>query len=64
VESIKEKLAENIHEMWAVTKIENGWVFGEERDDELMVHPCLTQFQNLPVAEKRYNMQLAIQTLR
>ena len=50
--------------MWAVTKIETGWIYGEERDDVEMLHPCLTQFQNLPTAEKRYNIQLALQTLR
>ena len=64
VENIRDKLAENIHEMWAVTKIETGWIYGEERDDQEMLHPCLTQFQNLPTAEKRYNIQLALQTLR
>ena len=64
MENIRDKLAENIHEMWAVSKIENGWVFGERRDDELLVNPCLTQFQNLPQAEQRYNIQLALQTLR
>lgn len=64
VENIRDKLAENIHEMWAVTKIETGWCFGEIRDDQMMYHPCLTQFQNLPTAEKRYNIQLALQTLR
>ena len=64
VENIRDKLAENIHEMWAVSKIENGWQFGERLDDEMMLHPCLTQFQTLPQAEKRYNIQLAIQTLR
>ena len=64
MENIRDKLAENIHEMWAVTKIETGWCFGERRDDAEMIHPCLTQFQNLPTAEKRYNIQLAVQTLR
>ena len=64
VENIKDKLAENIHEMWAMGKIESGWSFGERRDDTQGHHPCLTQFQNLPVAEKRYNVQLALQTLR
>ena len=64
VENIKDKLAENIHEMWAMGKIESGWSFGERRDDTMGHHPCLTQFQNLPVAEKRYNVQLALQTLR
>ena len=33
VENIRDKLAENIHEMWAVTKIENGWIYGAIRDD-------------------------------
>ena len=64
MENIKDKLAENIHEMWAMGKIESGWSFGERRDDTMGHHPCLTQFQNLPMAEKRYNVQLALQTLR
>lgn len=64
MENIRDKLAENIHEMWAVSKIETGWVYGERRDEDMMVNPCLTQFQNLPMAEKRYNIQLALQTLR
>jgi len=64
VENIRDKLAENIHEMWAMGKIEAGWTFGERRDDTMGLHPCLTQFQNLPQAEKRYNVQLALQTLR
>ena len=64
MENIKDKLAENIHEMWAMGKIESGWSFGERRDDTMGHHPCLTQFQNLPTAEKRYNVQLALQTLR
>ena len=27
-------------------------------------HPCLVTFESLPLAEKRYNIQLALQTLR
>lgn len=64
MENIRDKLAENIHEMWAMGKIEAGWTHGERRDDTMGLHPCLTQFQNLPQAEKRYNVQLAVQTLR
>jgi ryanodine receptor 2 len=48
VENIRDKLAENIHEMWAMGKVESGWMWGERRDDEMGTHPCLTQFQNLP----------------
>ncbi|XP_037033206.1 ryanodine receptor isoform X4 [Bradysia coprophila] len=64
VDSIKEKLAENIHEMWALNKIEAGWTWGERRDDLHRIHPCLTQFEKLPHAEKRYDSQLAVQTLK
>ena len=53
-----------LHGQWAMGKIEAGWTFGERRDDTMGLHPCLTQFQNLPQAEKRYNVQLAVQTLR
>lgn len=28
LERIREKLAENSHELWAVTRIEQGWTFG------------------------------------
>ncbi|XP_037915514.1 ryanodine receptor isoform X7 [Hermetia illucens] len=64
VDSIKEKLAENIHEMWALNKIEAGWSWGEHRDDLHRIHPCLTQFEKLPAPEKRYDCQLAVQTLK
>jgi len=29
IENVKEKLAENLHELWAMSKIENGWIWGE-----------------------------------
>ncbi|XP_075211293.1 ryanodine receptor [Lycorma delicatula] len=64
VENIRDKLAENIHEMWAMNKIEAGWMYGERRDDIRKIHPCLIQFDQLPPAEKRYDSQLAVQTLK
>ncbi|XP_017464405.1 PREDICTED: ryanodine receptor [Rhagoletis zephyria] len=64
VDQIKEKLAENIHEMWALNKIEAGWSWGEHRDDYHRIHPCLTHFEKLPSPERRYDSQLAVQTLK
>ena len=61
---MRDRLAENIHEIWAMNKIEEGWVFGERRDDIHKIHPCLVQFERLPPAEKRYDTQLALQTLK
>lgn len=34
LERIREKLAENIHELWALTRIEQGWTYGP-----VSVHP-------------------------
>jgi len=31
IENVKEKLAENLHEMWAMGKIDSGWIYGEVR---------------------------------
>lgn len=53
IESIRDKLAENIHEVWATNKIEAGWTFSDMRDDMNYLHPCLTSFDRLPVSEKR-----------
>ncbi|KAE9543520.1 hypothetical protein AGLY_002320 [Aphis glycines] len=64
IENIKDKLAENIHEMWAMNKIEAGWQYGDKRNDTRKYHPCLIQFDKLPPAEKRYDSQLAVQTLK
>lgn len=31
IDNVREKLAENIHELWAMGKIEQGWMYGEVR---------------------------------
>ncbi|KAL4003146.1 RIH domain family protein [Acanthocheilonema viteae] len=61
---IHEKLAENLHELWAMRKIELGWNYGEVRDERTRRHPCLTSFQQLPQNEKTYNINLAIDTMK
>ncbi|XP_050722291.1 ryanodine receptor-like isoform X2 [Eriocheir sinensis] len=64
IEQVRDKLAENIHEMWAMNKIEQGWTYSERRDDLRLHHPCLTSFEKLPTSEKRYDATLALQTLK
>lgn len=64
IEGIRDKLAENIHEVWAMNKIDSGWSFGEIRDDMSYKHPCLTSFERLPATEKKYDTTLALSTLK
>lgn len=39
LERIREKLAENSHELWAVTRIEQGWTYGPVSDSVLVMVP-------------------------
>ncbi|XP_043918075.1 LOW QUALITY PROTEIN: ryanodine receptor 1-like [Protopterus annectens] len=64
LERIKEKLAENIHELWALNKIEQGWIYGPVRDDNKKLHPCLVEFNRLPEPERNYNLQMSGETLK
>ena len=59
-----EQLAENTHDVWAVTRINDGWVYGEERNDALKHHPCLVPYGELPESEKEYDRKTSIETLK
>jgi ryanodine receptor 2 len=61
---IHQRLAENMHELWAQRKIELGWSFGDVRSETQRTHPCLNSFDRLPGAEKAYNTNLAIDTMK
>ncbi|XP_012862710.2 ryanodine receptor 3 [Echinops telfairi] len=64
LEKIRDRLAENIHELWGMNKIELGWTFGKLRDDNKRQHPCLVEFSKLPETEKNYNLQMSTETLK
>ncbi|CAO4380202.1 unnamed protein product [Caenorhabditis nigoni] len=59
-----QKYAENLHELWAMRKIELGWSYGETRSETSRKHPCLTRFELLPETEKKYNIMLALTTMK
>ena len=62
--ALTEKLAENTHDVWAKNRIEQGWQYGETRDDEKKLHPCLVPYDELPESEKEYDRNTAIETLK
>ena len=61
---LTEQIAENVHENWAASRIAEGWVYGENRDDEKKTTPCLVPYSELPDSEKEYDRITAIQTLK
>ncbi|TSO67486.1 Ryanodine receptor 3 [Bagarius yarrelli] len=64
LEKVRDRLAENIHELWAINKIELGWSYGKIRDDNKRHHPCLVDFSKLPETERNYNLQMSTETLK
>ncbi|KAK3736855.1 hypothetical protein RRG08_000604 [Elysia crispata] len=64
IENVRDKLAENLHETWAMNKIDQGWSFGEARDPERRINPSLNSFEKLPISEKKYIITVAFETLR
>ncbi|WP_018710413.1 RyR domain-containing protein [Phocaeicola barnesiae] len=62
--NLVEQMARNVHEVWAETRIAQGWTYGEQRDDVHKQHPCLVPYEELPDAEKEYDRQTAVSTLK
>lgn len=61
--TLVEKMAKNVHEIWAQTRINQGWTYGEVRNDELKQHPCLIPYEELTEEEREYDRNTAIGTL-
>jgi len=59
-----ELIAENVHEVWAKNRIEEGWIYGETRNSELKTTPCLIPYAELPEEEKDYDRNTALETLK
>lgn len=59
-----EQMAKNVHEVWAQSRIGQGWTYGPERSDALKTHPCLVPYEDLPEEEKDYDRNTALGTLK
>lgn len=64
LEELTEAIAENAHDIWARARMDEGWTYGLERDDENKKHPDLVPYAMLPDSEKEYDRLMAMNTLR
>lgn len=62
--SLAEEMAKNVHEIWAETRIAQGWTYGPERNDAEKKHPCLVPYDELPEEEKVYDRNTSVETLK
>ena len=62
--ALTERIAENVHDVWAAGRIAEGWTYGPAKDSEKKTTPLLVAYSDLPDEEKAYDRNTALETLR
>ena len=52
-----EALAEHEHQRWMEQKTDAGWTFGNERNDDLRLHPLIIPYGDLTEAQKELDRE-------
>lgn len=61
---LSEMIARNVHEVWSKGRIDDGWIYGETRDDTAKTHPCLVPYEELSDSEKEYDRRTSQETIK
>lgn len=61
---LAEDIAKNVHEVWSQGRMRDGWAYGPERNDAQKKHPCLVAYEELSEAEKAYDRNTSIETIK
>jgi ryanodine receptor 2 len=56
--------SKNIHEVWAQTRIRQGWSYGCQRDDNLKQHPDIIPYEQLTEPEKEHDRNSVAATIK
>ena len=64
LESDIEYISKNIHETWALQRLQEGWGYGTISDDEKKLHPCMVEYEALPEIEKDVDRSTVTQTIK
>lgn len=62
--ALTEKIAKNVHDVWAQGRISEGWTLGEVKDPKKKTTPLLVPYEDLPESEKEYDRNTALETLK
>lgn len=62
--ALTEKIAENVHDVWAAGRISEGWTYGKVKDADKKVTPLLVPYNELPESEKAYDRNTALETIK
>ena len=61
---LREAISENAHDVWAVERQAQGWIYGPKRDDFKKETPCMVPYSQLPDSEKKFDRDMAMNTLK
>ena len=61
---LREAIAENAHDTWALERQSEGWTWGPKRDDSKLETPDMVPYSQLPESEKQYDRIMAEDTLK
>ena len=61
---LREAIAENAHDVWAVERMAQGWTYGPNRDDHKKETPCMVAYSQLEDSEKKFDRDMAMSTLK
>ena len=63
-DELREAIAENAHDRWALERQSEGWTYGPKRDDSKLETPDMVPYAQLPESEKQYDRIMADNTLK
>lgn len=61
---LTEMIAKNVHEVWALNRQSEGWIYGAKKDDVRKTSPCMVPYEALPESEKEYDRNTAMETIK
>ena len=61
---LTERMARNVHEVWAAGRMAEGWTYGPERNDAAKQHPGLVAYDELTESERDYDRHTALETIK
>lgn len=64
LQPLQELIAHNSHEVWADTRVSQGWRYGPSRDNTRKLHPDLVPYGELPDEARRYDREASEQMLK
>ena len=62
IKELSEVLAKNVHAVWAVKRLAEGFRYGPEKKEKET--PSLVPYKDLPESEKNYDRDTANETLK